>query len=503
MKKLGILLDETTIINFPHLWKLLRRYGVLAILVPLLAISYGVKQYYDQNNIFMLQKSFIYTSADFSGGNSAQAILSRIGTGDDDSGMTPGEVVSFVQNIDFLQSLAKKLYEHPQLDQMVFTPLSGKSKITTKNIFSSCGSSKECKIKVLRNTLSGFIAIQMDPALSKKYWLEVKTLDQFTTKEIINMVSEEVVKERMKVQKLKIDAQIRVTEGLIEEKKKDLEGIDVYSLKHKKKELEDSLYEVNAKMTSYGKEFQTKKIQLSYMESKLNKTKETAKKDINISDKEKITKRRLLEARLEKIRKDIDAIRIVSDQIGAKDKSILTQLEKDKKQLEVRIAKLGVGVRSAGYTKAFLDQKDKEKEITEFDYQVLGKQVKKIDAEYKKYEAIKKSISQKLVNVNSTFEKIAPSLEAIKLLETKAAQLRLVETTIVSDFIFDKEMGGVRIFKKASVTKIILFSIMLSLFMLFVGIIFRYLADDRILDESELEKTFDGITIIGTTPDFE
>ncbi len=503
MKKLGILLDETTIINFPHLWKLLRRYGFLAIIVPLIAIGYGGKQYIEQNNIFMLQKSFVYSSADAGGGGGAMAIMARMGGGDEGEGMSPGEVTSLVQNLDFLQSFAEKLYVHPQLNRMIFTGLNGKEVVTSRILFSSCGESKECKIKVLRNTVAGFISIKMDPALSKKYWVEVKTLDSFTTRELISLVVEEIVRTRRVTQKRKMNEQIKVTEGLIEKKRKELNGIDVYALKQKKKELEDELDQITNKMNSYGREYQNKNIQLSYMESKLKKTKETAEKDINISEKDKITKRVLIQSRIEKVRKDIDAIKILSDQIGEKDKAILAQLEKKKRQLETELKKIGLGARSAGYTMEFLDQKDKEKEVTEFDYQVLSKQVIKINREYKKYEAMKKEVTQEIIKINNTFEQIAPILESIKLLEAKAAQLRLVETTVVSDLIFDIEMGGMRVYKKASVVKIVLFSITLSLFLLFLGILLRYLIDDRILDEAELEKTFDGITIIGSTPDFD
>ena len=78
-----------------------------------------------------------------------------------------------------------------------------------------------------------------------------------------------------------------------------------------------------------------------------------------------------------------------------------------------------------------------------------------------------------------------------------------MNSTVVSDLKFEHELGPKIVFKSLSKVKSFLYSIVLSLFLVLMVIILLYLLDDKIYDKYELERTFEDLSVIGNTPDFE
>ena len=72
MKKLNIVLNETSIINFPFLWKLVKRYKFLSITVPVIAAIYSTSVFLGQNTIYSGEVGFKYINE---GSNSPTSMI--------------------------------------------------------------------------------------------------------------------------------------------------------------------------------------------------------------------------------------------------------------------------------------------------------------------------------------------------------------------------------------------------------------------------------------------
>ena len=82
-------------------------------------------------------------------------------------------------------------------------------------------------------------------------------------------------------------------------------------------------------------------------------------------------------------------------------------------------------------------------------------------------------------------------------------QVAILESTVVSDFIFDKLISPIKIYKRNTIGMIILFSIMITAFLLILFVMIRFFFDKRVFDEEELKSNFRDLEIIGNAPDFK
>ena len=104
--------------------------------------------------------------------------------------------------------------------------------------------------------------------------------------------------------------------------------------------------------------------------------------------------------------------------------------------------------------------------------------------------------------VETKFEEYKPSFEYLKLLEGKLVQIRLIESTVVSDIVFDNNASPVVGLKRSTKMKVFIVCTGFGIFLAFVYLIARYLLDSKIYDEDELKSNFNDLEIIGNTPDF-
>ena len=477
----------------------MKRYILVVILAPILCLGYGINFYLKQNTIYQQNASFKNIADEQDSATSAIASL----LGEKTGSLSPSEVIGMIQSTDFLQKAAILLHENEKVMDLNFAGIIAEKPLKAEHLFKRCDGKKECEIVALRNVIGKFFMITEDRVVEKKFWVNVKTLDMTTTQVLTEVVIETVMEARKETIRHHISQQLKISEELVYNKKEEMKRIDLDALIQEKKKLEAKAQELNAKLASYNNFYHDQKLKLSYAETRLKETKDTIKKKVSDSDKEKFKKKKNLEAKLDKIDADIEAIKLVSKNLSSRDSQILNQLEKDKKKTKREIASIGNLGRSVKNVMKFLDKKDSESDVTEFDYQVLKGQFVKVKKDYNKVLKEKNEVINKLSHYEKKIEELKPSFEYLKLLEQKIIQLKLVESTIVPDLVFDKERLPVSSFKRASKGKVVGFSFGISLFLLILSIFVRYLFDDRIYDETELSKSFEDLTIIGNTPDFD
>jgi len=499
MKKLNIVLHETTIINFPFFWKLVLRYKLVGIIVPTVCILFSAHYYFDQNNLF--QRSIHFKNVSAESESASSAIASVIG--EKTNGLNPTEVIGMTKSLDFQQEFAEKVYSHKSFQQLNLKSINQKGVFSMDVFLASCSGERECIYKKIRGRISGMIKIKEDRTVTNRYLLEALSRDTLTTRVLLEEAAEMIVGVRIRTIRHKIQEQIKISKELSAEKRDELEKVNLSTLKENKKKLESELNDLNFKIQSYSAFLSRLTMDLDFMETQLKETKRVAKSGIKSSKIITFQKRKRLEDKVKRLESDIGAIKIVADRLSEQDEVILKQLKRDLTNTQVELKSMGNKGRGVSSEEKFLTKKEGEESFTEFDFKVKKEQLVKTQREMDSTQANKNIVLDKLSVLDASLEKIKPSFEYLKLLEQKVIQLNLLNSTVVGDLVFENEFGAEKVYKKVSRSKVILFSIGLILFFLVAIILTLYLLDDRIYDQFELEKSFDDLTIIGNTPDFD
>lgn len=499
MKKLNIILHETTIINFPFFWKLMKRYKWFTLVVPLLVFSMASYYYNSQNDIYLRKKFFknIATESD----SPTSAIASVLG--EQTSSLSESEVVGLIGSLDFQQEFTLEVMKDTEFQKLNISPLQSKEKVTFEEVVKSCGGLEMCIQTKLRGIIFSFVRIVPDRIVINKYFIQVNTLAPDTTKYLLNKMAKAIVKNRVSAIRHKIDEQIKISKELAQTKRSELEKVDLKALKDESKALHTKVSSINNKIERNNQFRQKLKLELALAETQVSETQKVYNEKVEADEVLTYQKRKRLEQRIKKYEEDIAAIKSLSDNVSNQDEVILGQLASELKKAKKQLRLMGIAGRKVSSDVKFINKKEDEANYTEFDFKVKTEQYKKTTKEYDSLIAERDEINKKLSVIDDKLDEIKPSFEYLKLLEQKIIQLTLLNSTVVSDLVFENQLSPQSVFKKVSKSKIILFSVSISLSLLIVLISFFFLLDDRIYDQQELEKSFEDLTIIGNTPDFD
>jgi hypothetical protein len=498
MKNLGILLDDKTIINFPFFIKLLKRYYIITTLSPVLVLLIGVYVYSTQNDVYMISAGMIVKPSEPSEKSSIVSLL-----GGEKQVFSTAEVLSLGKSIDFQQKIATQVYAHPKFSQMNFNIVNVKKMKTHDEIFGNCAGNQKCIFSILRPTIGSYYTILRSTVIVNKYQVSIKTLDGLTSREILKLVTKEIIKSREGTLVATLNDQMIVSKKLIEKKKEELADVNLVSLEDLFKSKVKELADLNISIRSYSSIFMSQKLQLNKAKLTVKETNRAIGQGTNSSDKIKYTKSQELKRDIDKLREDIRVLEGASASGSEQDRMIISQVKSELLSKERKFKKLGKIKRKYSNIENFKDTKDKSSDYNEFDYNVLVGQHEETKKEISKLNIKKRKLETVRLFYENKLKSLKPSFDYLKLLQDKVIQLELVRWTIANDLIFDKLPESVRRFKRTSISKVVLFSFMISLFFVFFGVFIRYMLDKRIYDEYEISKNFKGLEIIGNTPEFD
>lgn len=500
MKKLNLVLHETTILNFPFMGTLLRRYWYLALSIPIIIFTLSFYRFNDQNYIHVRSIFFINTTSDTSSPSSA---VSAVIMGERENGLSETDIVGILNSVDFQQEFAEIIYGNSDFNKIDLSSISSKLPFNMYKFLESCTGNEKCIYKKIRGAIFGFFSIEPDRIVSTRFSLKVMTRDPFTTTFLLKELSKYIVSNRVEAIRHKIEEQIAISKQLLEERKEELVEYKIDSLKDQKKSLEERILEVKSKISSYNSFFHRLKLELDLMETKVKETKLATKDEVKTDMILALQRRKRYEEKIRKLESDIGAIKVVSQKLSYDDEQILFQLKNELRKVRVKLSAMGKRGRAVSSEMQFINRKEGDQNFTEFDYKVKKEQFQKTKKDYEALIAEKEQLNELLFKVDSQIEDIMPSLEYIKVLEEKLIQLKLTNSTVVSDLKFENELGPKLAFKKLTKFKTILFAVVSSVFLVLALVIVLYLFDDKIYNKYELERTFDDLTIIGNTPDFD
>lgn len=498
MKKVNIILDETTVINFPFLWKLMKRYWLLSALIPLVSLLIGIAKYSSQNTIFMSSHTFKNTAESSSSATAISSIL-----GEKNRGLDETEIIAIPSSMDFRHKMAEELVKHPQFSQLNFNSIGTEQQVSQTTLFAHCGAEKDCVVKTVAALLPGLYSVSSDKGVINRFMVVVRTLEPQTSKVIISTLSKLIEEDRIKSIQSSITQQIQISSELIQAKRLELDAAQINTQRDRLRFLESEIGDVDRKLSAYRTNFFQVKQNLKQAETILSETLKTSKKKVNVNELMKNEKAIALEERISQLRDDLNSLEVDQNSKLGKDSSIIRQIKHEIAVKESELKAIGDFRRSISSVSDFIKTKDKLSPNQEFDYAVLKSRFDSMKDEYDGLVANRESLVKEITQIENALENHKPSIEFLKLLEEKSVQLKLAESTVVSDLQFETLPSDVVGYRKTSLGKIIFISIAAGLFLMLIVVLTRYFADGRIYDEYELRSVFKDLEIIGNTPDFQ
>jgi hypothetical protein len=494
VKKVNIILNETTIINIPFIWKLAFRYKFMAIAIPLIIFTAASLKYLSQHPISFVSIGF-KNAADSS--NSAQSAIFAV-LGEKTGALDITEIISIGNSVDFKLQLADRIYSHPDFKKFNYNPLNVKEIKSHDEIFGKCLERKECILNILKNRLGTFYGVLENNTVVNRFNLVVRTLDPLTSEVIARKIAELIEEERLGSIKYFLSEQIKISSDLVEKQEEIMKERKITNLIENIKNVRFKLIDVNRELHYYRDSFAKSKNKLTMSETLVNQSKKVIENSSK-GDKQKFAKASYLRERIGQLREDIASLQIQKN-FSSRDQGVIKQLKNDLRSKSRELASLGnVASKADG---DFVNQKAGTSRSGEFNATVLRKHAVKAK---KQYSDIAKKRDGLLLEQNEYESKMAeykPEMEYMALIETKLVQLKLAESTVVTDLVFDKSFNGRSIYREITKFKIFSLAFLMSFVILLFVLVLRYILDDKIYDEAELRNNFQDLDIIGNTPDF-
>lgn len=500
MKKLNTILDQTTIVNFPFFYKLIKRYYITSIVVPLIVGLYSAFSYINQNTIFVKSIGFSIVKDQSSGASKTIASL----MGEQVNYISYNDILLITKSHDFLVSISRKLIEHKDFNKFIFDSIMSKDIKTNAEIFGYCQKNITCIEKDIKGRIEGFFKIIENQVVDNYITIEVKTLDEETTNALTQAAQESLTELRIRSLTNVLGEQEKVIERLISEKNTSISNVNLEDIGKNIEIKKSDLSLLELKINDLEKELQKQKISLELSQSKLEQTKNVLKnekvssKDIDLVDKIKI-----LSADILNLKRDIQAVELSQGELGSSDSAVLNQLKKNLSRKEDELNKAKSETRLTGADTEFFNRKDNFSNDLSFEYKVASSQVQKSVQRLKSLKEEKILKQKEIQDMEKRIEEFSPEFSQLKLLKNKLSQIVLLKSTISIDLIFDKEGSPTGRFKRTTKAKVLIYTFALVLFSLFSAIVLRYMLDSRIYDEYELKQNFQDLEIIGRTPKFK
>ncbi|MBC7430406.1 MAG: hypothetical protein H7336_17460 [Bacteriovorax sp.] len=503
MRKLSAVLDEVTFLNFPFLWKQILRYRWLMPLFPILFIGC----------MFMFQKTqfTIYSL------NLEAKLASKPGTGvtsgiaqsmmlDGQSAISYEELAALIASYEFQHLIAQEIVASSDFQQMNFTPINASSFRKWKQIFGSCGGSKDCEVDIVTNVINRFYDVKKGQT-EGRFTFSVTSLDPMTTQKLARFMIDSITKSRLKATQTVYIQQSQHAEEMIQKSREEMAGHGGVEALGQFKSNEMKMTELKEKITALQNMAGQDLSVLLTMDLKLKESNPTrnlanATSDNRYALNAEKFKNKILKA--DELRQNIATLSSISpSERSQTDEVILMQLQAELKNLEKELNFSTKNPKQLTDDDNFQSAQLSNKNYLDFESQVLKKKLAKEQIEIKSLSAELEKTIQKNLALESSSSLLRQDMEYIKLLESKLISIKLMIATITPDLLFEKYNTQLDEFNRSSAIKNILFAFLFSFSIYFFTVLFRYFLDDRLYEEHEIKKCFQDLAIIGKTPDFD
>jgi hypothetical protein len=496
LEKLNNLLDETTILNFRLLWKLVGRYRTHLTVAILLLIAIFSYSYFSQPIIFSVSVPL--------------KTIEKHTVSSDLSSLLPVENTSIVSlnelNVSFGSYAFIKNLANDVIDNPMFSRLNHGAINTGKNLFGyelkkNCKNDKVCMIDVLTNHLGMMYAIEQGQT-ENRFVLVVSGLDEKSVLELSQVLIKTIEKNRIETRRYLVTKEIESVDNLIKESRGLITELDGFNLLEDNEKVQLEMTDLKEKIRSLQSAINSETSTLSALEARVLENKKNIEK---VSKVDRLTRVQdsTLRTRIDEVRQNIASLSSVPEAGRSEsDKVILKNLNEELKKLESKIS-----TSFSDNEKRFSDEFGKQQEMYEktyeFEYSVAKNKILKLTREYEESRLKLDEISKDKISKDATITKLRGDLEFLKNLETKQMSLKLMSSTMTSDLVFEDVAKRAREFRRSSIIKIFLFCFFIVSFVYLISIITRYFLDDKIYSEDDLKNHFKNLDFIGEVPSFD
>ena len=477
----------------------MKRYRYISLGVPLLSGAISCYLYFSQNIIATVSLGFKSVSNET---NSPTNAFSKM-LGENNDTVSPQEIIEIASSQDFLHAVASAIMTNENFDKLNLNPFSAKKIEPSYKLFPECEGDTDCQTLELSKKLKDFIDIRQHSLVKTKFFLDVKTLDLYTSRALLKIVTQAMVNSRIESMRRGLSEQRSMTHELIEKKTKELNNINFAKITNEFKLLAANYESVERRLIDLNAAYQSKQFEVGRMEIVLRQTDNAINRGASDNDREIFSQQETLRNQISQMTRDIHSFEMQKGSWGTSDGVILAQLKREWRQKKNELARLPSQKHSVTIVDKFIEQKDRDSNFTNFEYMVAKQELVNLKTKTEFLSEEKKQLVTKKNELEQKLEQLKPGFEYLKLLEGKQVQIELLESTIVPDIVFDQRAASETFFKRAEKEKIGIFSILISLFVMFCVLVYRYLFDSRIFNEVEAKRSFDGVEIIGVVPDFE
>jgi len=494
LKKIEALLDETTVINFKLLWKLGFRYKSHVACTAVLFLLNILLFYFSQPKIFTSNipvKTIIK--------HNVSTDLSSLVPVNEPEVINLAELNVSMSSHSFLKNYSELLQGDPAFSQLVLGAPSG-SGVRVKDLLKKCAGNKDCltleTIPYLRNS---FVIEQ--GVSENRFSLSVHAFDLQTLQVAKKQLVAAIEKFRLETHQYQISKELSSVEKLIVENQNLLASTKGIELLDSNEKNESKIAEVKDRMRTLQAQINTSQTGLTENEARSHQNQKALSGDAK-GDRLIASESLSVNKRINDLRLNIAALSVLSvENMSEKDRDIVRKLNLELSFLEKKRKEQGLDEHDERDELFIQDQHSKEKSI-EFDLAVSQKKIAVLGKEFISLrEELEQLMKTKVMN-ESLVNKAKHELEFIKNLESKRLSLKLLSSTITGDLLFEETAAPVREFHVMSFVKVALYSIFLSGFILFFSIVIRFLFDDQIYSEEDLQLYFSHLDFIGDVPSF-
>lgn len=498
MKRINIIFHELTLLNFPLLGSLFKRYWIISLLTPLFYFSLSYFLYSSQRYIYKQSAGFKVVGEESSNPNDLMTLL-----GKEKEVLTIVEIRQIAYNWRFYKKLAEKLYSLPDFSELNFNRLNSRKNISHRDLFSACRGDKECITDKITRIVWMFYEIESTPA-SHTYVLHVSTLDRKTTSHVLKNVVALINEERMMHLKVYTDQKIERAKDLLEKKKNELNEKGVLEIVREIGKVEPELMAIQKKSDEFQRNMMIERQNIATYKTMVETTEAYAPNNINTYTDGKTNYKigMKLEKEIFLLKSNIKILE-GNKNISKDDMDYLAILKSELKLKEKKYSKINSGYRSVAAQQKFEESQKESLSGLKFKLKVSEEKLKKLSDEYTGIEEDRSKVLAKLAKLNDLKARYEPDVKYLGVIKSKLTSLELLGETITSDLLFDDINPKQAVFKRSSKSKVFGLGVVLSIITTIFLLLFKYVLDDVIYTEEELKEFFKEIEIIGRTPEFD
>jgi len=503
-EKISRLIDESTLLNVPLMFKLLFRYKFLTFLTISTCLYASYYLYNRQTEIYW--SSIRFSNLQEKSSSPIDAVSVALGSDTKNRGLNSSiaeEVRGLRLSMDFTISIATALMEDPYFDEMNLNPTNKKSDAyRVSNIKEECEQEKKCILETIVGLIPGFYSIEDPERTELNFVLEVGTADKETTEILLDVVSKAINTSRFDSIRLTYVEQKKSAKTLVDQEREVLKNMNYVELVKRKEILKDEIGNLQYEIQTHNKLYMENESHLTIAEARVQKASRLIKAGVDRKGLNIDKKRRFLKEKIENLSKDINALELIRISHSTKEVEILNSLKKELRKSERRLKKLG-NVRSVSSLDEFVKKSKDVIEESEFNYRVYKGYAEKAEKKTKALMERNSLLVDAFLSTKSKLEQIKPSVAFLKALEEKVIQLKLLEITSTSDLKFDNYATIPVKTKKISKLMLFVYTFFFITFSLLGVLCLRFLFDGNVYDEDDLKRMFPKIDILGIAPQFE